>query len=60
MHEISQNILEIEPSDAGFYVLLSNMYGLEGNWVGVKMVRASLRSKRLKKDLGFSSLIRDN
>ena len=55
-HEISQKIFEMEPNDAGYYVLLSNMYALAGNWEGVKMTRASLRSKRLKKDPGFSSI----
>ncbi|RVW61317.1 Pentatricopeptide repeat-containing protein, chloroplastic [Vitis vinifera] len=55
-HEISQKIFEMEPNDAGYYVLLSNMYALAGNWEGVKMTRASLRSKRMKKDPGFSSI----
>lgn len=55
-HEISQKILEMEPKDAGCYVLLSNMYAFAGNWEGVRMIRASLRSNRLKKDPGFSSV----
>ncbi|KAK9287137.1 hypothetical protein L1049_015548 [Liquidambar formosana] len=54
--EISQKLFELEPNDAGYYILLSNMYALAGNWEGVKMTRGLLRSKGLKKDPGFSSI----
>ncbi|KAH7832857.1 hypothetical protein Vadar_000733 [Vaccinium darrowii] len=54
--KISEKLFQLEPNDAGHYVLLSNMYALAGNWEGVKMTRISLRSKRLKKDPGFSSI----
>ncbi|KAA8536152.1 hypothetical protein F0562_028630 [Nyssa sinensis] len=53
---ISKKLFELEPNDAGYYVLLSNMYALAGNWEGVKKTRVSLRSKGLKKDVGFSSI----
>ncbi|XP_028102030.1 pentatricopeptide repeat-containing protein At3g12770-like isoform X1 [Camellia sinensis] len=54
--EISEKLFQLEPNDAGYYALLSNMYALAGNWEGVKMTRVSLRSKGLKKDPGFSSI----
>ncbi|XP_057494665.1 pentatricopeptide repeat-containing protein At3g12770-like [Actinidia eriantha] len=54
--EISNKLFQLEPNDAGYYVLLSNMYALSGNWESVKMTRVSLRAKGLKKDPGFSSI----
>ncbi|XP_010255213.1 PREDICTED: putative pentatricopeptide repeat-containing protein At3g11460 [Nelumbo nucifera] len=54
--QISKKLFELDPNDAGYYVLLSNMYATVGNWEGVKMTRVSLRSKGLKKTPGFSSI----
>ncbi|XP_057965085.1 pentatricopeptide repeat-containing protein At3g57430, chloroplastic-like [Malania oleifera] len=54
--DISQKFFELEANDAGYYVLLSNMYASAGNWGGVQMTRALLRSNGLKKDPGFSSI----
>ncbi|KAF9608835.1 hypothetical protein IFM89_011873 [Coptis chinensis] len=53
--EVSNKLFELNPDDAGFYVLASNMYAAAGNWDGVKMTRVSLRSKGLKKTPGLSS-----
>ncbi|KAL3515235.1 hypothetical protein ACH5RR_022137 [Cinchona calisaya] len=54
--EIAQKLYELKPNDAGYHILLSNMYALAGNLEAVKLTRASLRLKRLKKDPGFSSI----
>ncbi|XP_058191007.1 pentatricopeptide repeat-containing protein At3g12770-like [Rhododendron vialii] len=54
--KISEKLFQLEPNDAGYYILLSNMYALAGNWECVRMARVSLRSKGLKKDPGFSSI----
>ncbi|KAI3857601.1 hypothetical protein MKW98_028865 [Papaver atlanticum] len=54
--KISQKLFELNPDDAGYYVLLSNMYAVSGDWEGVKKTRVSLRSKGLKKDPGISSI----
>ncbi|XAR59494.1 hypothetical protein NMG60_11015349 [Bertholletia excelsa] len=54
--EISKKLLDLEPNDAGHYVLLSNMYALADNLEGVKRTRVSLRSRRLEKYPGFSSI----
>lgn len=54
--EISEKLFELDPQDAGYYVLLANMYAVAGNWEGVKTTRVALRSKGLKKAPGFSSI----
>ncbi|XXG55704.1 hypothetical protein AAC387_Pa03g3311 [Persea americana] len=54
--EISEKLFELDPQDAGYYVLLANMYAVAGNWEGVKTTRVFLRSKGLKKAPGFSSI----
>ncbi|KAM3285570.1 pentatricopeptide repeat-containing protein, chloroplastic-like [Capsicum chacoense] len=54
--EVSQRLFELKPEDAGYYVLLSNIYALSGNLEGVKSTRSLLRSTALKKDPGLSSV----
>ncbi|KAK9165313.1 hypothetical protein Scep_000504 [Stephania cephalantha] len=53
---ISQKLFELDPDDAGYYVLLSNMYATAGNWEGVKVTRVSMKSKGLKKIPGLSTI----
>ncbi|CAN4083643.1 unnamed protein product [Withania somnifera] len=54
--EVSQRLFELKPHDAGYYILISNIYALSGNLEGVKSTRSFLRSKTLKKDPGLSSI----
>ncbi|XP_026439282.1 putative pentatricopeptide repeat-containing protein At3g23330 [Papaver somniferum] len=54
--KISRKLFELNPNDVGYYVLLSNMYAVSGDWEGVQKTRVSLRSKGLKKDPGISSI----
>ncbi|CAA2940962.1 pentatricopeptide repeat-containing At3g57430, chloroplastic [Olea europaea subsp. europaea] len=53
--KISRKLFESRPNDVGQYVLLSNMYALAGNWDDAKSTRIYLRSRKLKKEPGFSS-----
>ncbi|XP_030533829.1 pentatricopeptide repeat-containing protein At4g18840-like [Rhodamnia argentea] len=53
---VAKRLIELEPTDVGPYVLLSNMYAAEGNWVAVKNVRMMMKAKGLHKEVG-SSLI---
>ncbi|KAK6159410.1 hypothetical protein DH2020_006724 [Rehmannia glutinosa] len=54
--EISQELFQLKPNDAGYYVLLSNMYALAGNWDCARMSRVFLKSNNLKKNPGISSI----
>ncbi|XP_043707991.1 pentatricopeptide repeat-containing protein At1g08070, chloroplastic-like [Telopea speciosissima] len=54
--QISQKLFELDPDEAGYYILLSNMYATAGNWEAALTTRISLRSKGLKKTPGFSSI----
>ncbi|XP_047064115.1 pentatricopeptide repeat-containing protein At4g38010-like [Lolium rigidum] len=58
--DISQQILrhvhELESSGTGVYVLLSNVYAVNGRWTDVKRVRGLLSEKGLRKDPGSSAI----
>ncbi|XP_052194771.1 pentatricopeptide repeat-containing protein At1g08070, chloroplastic-like isoform X2 [Diospyros lotus] len=54
--EISEKLFGLEPNDAGYYALLSNMYASAGNWEAVRTTQELLRSKGLNKDPGLSSI----
>lgn len=47
---------ESEELGSGIYVLLSNIYARAGRWSDVKLVRESMNSKRIAKELGHSSV----
>ncbi|KAF7148074.1 hypothetical protein RHSIM_Rhsim03G0180000 [Rhododendron simsii] len=49
-----EQLLELEPDDAGNYVLLSNIYAKLGRWNGVSRMRKLMRSKSMKKTPGGS------
>jgi pentatricopeptide repeat protein len=58
--DISQQILrhvhELESSGSGVYVLLSNVYAVNGRWTDVKRVRGLLSEKGLRKEPGSSAI----
>lgn len=47
-------VVELEPRNIGYYVLLSNIYTEAGNMEGVLRIRVMMREQRLKKDPGYS------
>lgn len=51
-----EHLIELEPDDAGNYVLLSNAYAAAGRWDGVSRMRKMMRNKRMKKTPGCSSI----
>lgn len=53
--QFSQKLVELEPNDAGYHILLSNMHALVGDWDSVNRTR-NLRLSKVKKDPGFSSI----
>ncbi|XP_021766539.1 putative pentatricopeptide repeat-containing protein At3g11460, mitochondrial [Chenopodium quinoa] len=49
-----QRVVEIEPANTGYYVLLSNIYLDAGNIEGVKKTQVMMRGLKLRKDPGYS------
>ncbi|KAJ1440038.1 Tetratricopeptide-like helical domain superfamily [Sesbania bispinosa] len=52
----AQKLINMEPKNAGNYVLLSNIYAAAGKWDKVAKMRSFLREKGLKKTPGCSWL----
>eukprot|EP01018_Ginkgo_biloba_P031203 Gb_23798 [translate_table: standard] len=51
---VAECLLDLQPDDAGYYVLLSNIYAAGGRWDDVEKVRAMMKDRRLKKSPGCS------
>ncbi|XP_057861161.2 pentatricopeptide repeat-containing protein At2g13600 isoform X2 [Cryptomeria japonica] len=51
---VSRQLFEIDPKNAGNYVLLSNIYAAAGQWHGVAKIRTLLKERGLKKIPGSS------
>ncbi|XP_021904765.1 pentatricopeptide repeat-containing protein At1g11290, chloroplastic-like [Carica papaya] len=52
----AKELLDMEPKNAGNYILLSNIYAAAGQWAGVAKMRSFLRDTGLKKTPGCSWL----
>lgn len=51
---VGRQLLEIEPENAGNYVILSNLYASAGRWEDVRTVRKLMLEKAVKKEPGKS------
>ncbi|XP_050204104.1 pentatricopeptide repeat-containing protein At2g29760, chloroplastic [Mercurialis annua] len=49
-------LLDLDPSNHGAYVLLSNIYAKKGNWDHVSILRQRMRDHGIKKETGCSSI----
>ncbi|WOK99846.1 pentatricopeptide repeat-containing protein [Canna indica] len=49
-----EHVSKLEPTNVGYYVLMSNIYSDAGRLDGVARIRAIMRERRLKKDPGCS------
>ncbi|XP_057835660.2 pentatricopeptide repeat-containing protein At1g11290, chloroplastic [Cryptomeria japonica] len=47
-------LIELKPDDAGYYVLLSNIYAAAGRWDSVMKVRTTMKDRGVKKSPGCS------
>ncbi|XP_055804051.1 pentatricopeptide repeat-containing protein At3g26782, mitochondrial [Solanum dulcamara] len=55
--EISaSNLFELDPTNCGYYVLLSNIYADAGRWEDVEKMRILMKNRGLSKPPGFSLL----
>ncbi|RZC78180.1 hypothetical protein C5167_002400 [Papaver somniferum] len=48
--KVGEKLLELQPDDAGAYILLSNFYGLVGDLEGVAKVRRLMSSRGIRKE----------
>ncbi|XP_028121158.1 putative pentatricopeptide repeat-containing protein At3g01580 [Camellia sinensis] len=50
----ASNLLRLDPNHAGYYILLSNIYAVDGKWANAKDLRTLIYGKKLKKMIGQS------
>ncbi|KAL2327470.1 hypothetical protein Fmac_020897 [Flemingia macrophylla] len=50
----STHLLELDPKNSGYYVLLSNVHADAGEWASVLKVRSLMKEKRVQKIPGYS------
>jgi hypothetical protein len=56
----AKHLFYFVPEDAGFYVLLSNIYATAGRWGDVVKVRTMMKDRGVKKPAGYSLIEVDN
>ncbi|KAK5824629.1 pentatricopeptide repeat-containing protein At2g22070-like [Gossypium arboreum] len=56
----AKRLFELEPLNAGPYIMLSNMYATCGRWEDVASVRSLMKSKNVKKFAAYSWIEIDN
>ncbi|KAJ0444940.1 putative tetratricopeptide-like helical domain superfamily, DYW domain-containing protein [Helianthus annuus] len=49
-------ILKLDPTNAGWHVLMSNIYATSGKWDQVAKTRRNMKEKKLEKSPGWSSI----
>jgi len=49
-------LAELDPSDSGIYVLMSQIYASKSKWDQVRMLRTVMRDRGVKKNPGCSSV----
>jgi len=57
---VAEHLFELEPENAGWHVLLSNIYAASGRWDDVAKVRTIMKDGQLKKTPGCSVIELDN
>jgi len=50
----AEKLFELDTKDAGYYILLSNLYAATGRWNDVKKIRELMKSRGLQKPPGCS------
>ncbi|KAK6127409.1 hypothetical protein DH2020_038852 [Rehmannia glutinosa] len=53
-------LVELEPHNCAYYVMLSNLYAEKGRWNDVEKVRKLMKDRGLKKDMGSSTVELEN
>ncbi|XP_058105842.1 pentatricopeptide repeat-containing protein At1g08070, chloroplastic-like [Magnolia sinica] len=53
---VVKEVLRVDPANAGWYVLMSNIYAMSGKWDGVAKMRLMMRERKVAKPPGWSSI----
>ncbi|KAL7112695.1 hypothetical protein ACP275_04G018600 [Erythranthe tilingii] len=53
-------LVELEPHNCAYYIILSNLYAEKGKWSDVEKVRKLMKDRGLKKDVGSSTVELEN
>ncbi|XP_061375172.1 putative pentatricopeptide repeat-containing protein At3g49142 [Gastrolobium bilobum] len=56
----ADNLLQLDPEQSGYYVLLSNIYAKAGRWKEVTSIRSLMRRRRIRKMPGISNVELNN
>ncbi|XP_019098193.1 PREDICTED: putative pentatricopeptide repeat-containing protein At3g01580 [Camelina sativa] len=51
---VAKKLFELESNHAGYYMLMSNLYGVKGEWESVEKLRNSVKQRGIKKGLAES------
>ncbi|KAK8965391.1 Pentatricopeptide repeat-containing protein [Platanthera guangdongensis] len=54
--QIADDLIDQDPSNAGNFVILANIYASNGNWNDVARVRKTMKANRVEKVPGFSQI----
>ncbi|KAL5994470.1 hypothetical protein ACLOJK_024522 [Asimina triloba] len=52
----AKNLLKLDPDHLGYYVLLSNIYAVDGRWDDVAEIRCLMKEKAVRRTPGSSSI----
>ncbi|KAE8676765.1 DNA mismatch repair protein PMS1-like [Hibiscus syriacus] len=52
----AKKLVELEPDNSAYYVVLSNLYSDMGRWDDAEKVRTLMKERGMRKGLGFSSV----
>ncbi|KAL6609961.1 hypothetical protein ACP70R_034365 [Stipagrostis hirtigluma subsp. patula] len=53
---VADNLLELKPKDSSTYILLSNVYAVNGKWDSVAKVRKLMSEMEIRKEPGYSCI----
>ncbi|KAK9118035.1 hypothetical protein Scep_016128 [Stephania cephalantha] len=55
--EVAEKLLQLDPDHAGYYMLLSSIYAVDGKWDNAEKIRNLVKEKGLKKMTGLSEYV---
>ncbi|KAH6779881.1 hypothetical protein C2S52_011118 [Perilla frutescens var. hirtella] len=56
LEDVAKKLISLDPENASYYVVLSNLYAEQGRWKEVEKLRNMIDTKSLKKVVGYSAM----